>query len=173
MTMSHCPHCQAELTPRARFCWLCGNAVAADSPIFLQSPGDSSSAVLRKKLPAYLPLGIVALVIVGTYYESPGLAILLVLLLGPALLVTYARSWSRERRVRQSQSSGTIAAAATAVAPLTGNEKAATFLTTFFVTFATVAGTTLVAVCVLAVYAFILFASVISVLFQLCGISKP
>lgn len=167
--LSHgvCPQCQAELTLRAKFCWLCGTPVSTGDKISVQ-PIAAHKPPSSQAIIAILPVAIVLLAILGTYLESPQLGLLLAVLLCPALLITYAKSWSRKRRSRPE----TTTAPSTANTPMTGNDKAATFFTSVFVTFLTVVGTTFVAVCVIAVYAFVLFASLISALFQLCGITK-
>jgi hypothetical protein len=111
------------------------------------------------------------IVLMGVGSESRGLAILLVILIGPPLLVTSLKSAARTSQSRQTSDTlpvgnQTRPAAKSPVTPMTSAEKASTFFKGLLVMLLTVGGI----VGLLAICALIALVSMVSALLSICGI---
>lgn len=198
-----CPECKAALPAEARFCWLCGAAIVRSRSGAEAQPGPDQAAgpastgntpetviepweELAAGSPApetgfnpaaVLPVVLAAIIILGVWLESPGLGMLLAIIVGPALLATYAKSWSRDLRRRRAaaavrpgiEDSGDRPLAPP-LAPLTTEEKATTFLQGILVMTATVAGTAFLIISVVAICALVAIISIVGALLHICGL---
>lgn len=198
-----CPECKSALPAEARFCWLCGATVVrsrsgaealpgSDQSVAPASPANTPEMVIEPweelaagsptpetgfNPAAVLPVVLAAIIILGVWLESPGLGMLLAIIVGPALLATYAKSWSRDLRRRRAAAAGRAGIEdpggrplAPPLAPLTTEEKATTFLQGILVMTATVAGTAFLIISVVAICALVAIVSIVGALLHICGL---
>lgn len=124
-----------------------------------------------------LPVVLAVTVILGVWLQYPGLGLLLAIIVGPPLVMTYVKSWVREAQIRRASDPAGIQdpsdlPLAPPLEPLTSAEKQATFLKGVMVTTATVAGTAFIVISVAAIFALVMLVSMIAALAQICGLWK-
>lgn len=121
----------------------------------------------------WLILGATAIVIAGVGWESPGLAILLTIVVGFPLLITLGTAALRDSRFQRQiaargtgSASGHVTHASTTIRPMTGGEQVGLFLKWM----ALAAGSVIVTAALLLVLVAIMVISFIAALMEACGI---
>ncbi len=150
LDMPRCPVCGARNPPTAAVCSDCGRenpSLLTSAPIVgkdARAGGfGGAGQPYRGGQPWSSVTGVVVaiafcLILAGVYRTSSGLALLLVLLIGPALVMTYTRAILR--RVRASSSgNGQGPSAGSPRGPLTRTEKLTSFAMTLAMGFAVAA----------------------------------
>jgi hypothetical protein len=94
-----CPHCQAENQPGVTRCWMCGEALGDAEIVEADVVGSADErSGLSYVLTALMVVVTLITVAVGLWREAPGLSALLVVVGGPAVLITLVRLFRRRGR---------------------------------------------------------------------------
>ena len=82
--LPRCPHCGAHVQPRTSQCWLCYGELSGAGPIvasLAEPPAFSQVAERVFQIVFILLAGMVCLVVLGAFHESPAAGIMLVMVL--------------------------------------------------------------------------------------------
>jgi len=146
--MPRCPGCGAPNPPGVAVCSDCGRDIGAHSsgaPIGF--PVEGSGIIRKDQRPGRswsVVTGVVVtaafgMILVGLYGKHPGLSVLLGVLIGPALMVTYGRALSRRFLAYQTPTGkATGRCGEVSKGPMTGAEKFKTFAVTLSATIAVI-----------------------------------